>query len=245
MTSRYLILSDIHANLEALEAVLEFCQGQFSHILVLGDLVDYGPNPNEVVRLLMSYDATCIVGNHDAAVLGDYDLSEFRSEWHPVVRWTTSQINETSRLFLKSLPQTMVIEEAFFVHANITDPLRGYILSTAHAQDQLQRSKYPIVFFGHTHLCRVYQKDPKGRVSAFTPEHLEELILDPKHQFLINPGSVGQPRNGDPRSFACIWEPQKKRVQFLRIPYNIAETQRKIRLARLPEVLAQRLQEGL
>lgn len=243
--ARYLILSDIHANVEALNAVLERCEGKYDQVLVLGDLVDYGPSPNEVIETIKSLNVLCIRGNHDAVVIGEHDIRTFREEWQPVARWTMKELSSKSKEFLRSLPTSLEVEGAMLVHANLIDHLNGYILNAASAEENLKKSRHQVVFFGHTHLSVVYSKGPAQRtVSARVPDNWEELVLRPQEKYLINPGSVGQPRNNDPRSFACLWDSTAGTVVFLRVPYNYAETQRKIRQAGLPEVLAARLEVG-
>ncbi len=242
---RYLVLSDIHANIEALNAVLEWAEGRYDRILVLGDLVDYGPNPNEVIALIRKLGAQCIRGNHDAVVVGEHDIRTFREEWQPVARWTMNRLSPESQSFLQSLPTNLEVDGALLVHANIFDYLNGYILTSHAAEANLKESRYQLVFFGHTHIGIVYSREEKrGTLTEWEPNHLEELTLRPGVKYLVNPGSVGQPRNHDPRSFACIWNSQAKTIVFLRVTYDFRETQRKIREAGLPEALAARLEVG-
>lgn len=242
--SRLLILSDLHANEEAFQAVLDFAEGRYDEMVVLGDLVDYGPSPNQVVNEIRRLGPACIKGNHDAAIVGEYSLENFRSEWQPVARWTMSQITESNRQFLKSLPLTLQKEGALFVHANLSDPLCGYILNDAAAAEQFHLARHPLNFFGHTHITIVYERTATGKLRHFVPDHLSELNIQSRSTYLINPGSVGQPRNDDPRACACLWDTERQTVTFFRVPYPFEITQKKIQAAGLPEVLARRLAFG-
>ncbi len=242
--SRYLILSDIHANLEALEAVLEKTRGRWDSVLVLGDSVDYGPDPDSVVELLQNIGATAILGNHDAVMIDRYDFHEFREAILPVVLWTKNNISPKTRSYLEGLPLTLKVESGLFVHANTQNPLAGYILTNLNARTQFQATDEALVFFGHTHFCIVYKEDERGLLTSFTPQDGEMLNIR-KGRFLVNPGSVGQPRNHDPRAFYVIWDTQENSIEFYRTPYPFEKTQEKMRRLGFPSELVQRLTHGV
>lgn len=242
--SRFLVLSDIHANLEALEAVLSETQGLWDRFLVLGDTVDYGPDPDAVVAAVRALGAEAVLGNHDAAVLGIYDTSQFRREILPVVEWTTKNTGESAKQWLQSLPERIEVEGAVAVHANLADPLSGYILSKEQAREQFAISPFRLVFFGHTHLCRVYLQETNGAISGWTPKHGETVDVS-RGRFLMNPGSVGQPRNQDPSAFAALWDSERQTIRFLRVPYPVSITQEKMLRLGFPRELVQRLAYGV
>lgn len=237
------MLSDIHANLEALEAILNATEGEYDQVVVLGDLVDYGPDPDAVVRRLLLEKALCLMGNHDAAVLGKYPLTHFRESVIPATIWTRQTLQERTRSFLDSLPLQLELDGALLVHASVQDPLAGYILTPWMALAQFRATEHQVVFFGHTHLTKVFVFDA-GKIGEATPENGQTLSLEHGKRYLINPGGAGQPRNRDPRAPVAIWDSERSRVSFFRIPYDYETTQKKIRSRGLPSYLADRLALG-
>ncbi len=243
---RYAILSDIHSNLEALEAVLKEADtlGADS-ILCLGDIVGYNANPNECVEIIRRHGITAIMGNHDSRVAGLEEPTDFNPIAQEAIFWTRKTIKDTHREFLSTLPHHHIEEEAGFmcVHGWIDSP-DSYIFSELEAEYNFRLMEVealpPLVFFGHTHVRVAYTKKEVFIGSTLSnPLELEEDTL-----YLVNPGSVGQPRDGDPRSSFLIYDTSKAQVSFHRVSYDLERCIEKIKKAGLPAPLWQRLQQG-
>jgi predicted phosphodiesterase len=237
----YAVISDIHGNLEALEAVLADIPEGVETIYCLGDVIGYGASPNECCELVREREMPLITGNHDLAVT---DLSTDLAWFNPVaaaaVEWTREQLSEENAGFLRSRPRTMQHENALFVHGSVRDP-DEYIMDALTAQENLAvlRSEYPgvpVCFFGHTHVKTV-APSPNGSGLGGEP-----LDLGHDGPYLVNPGSVGQPRDGD--TFASYILVEDTQVVYRFVEYDLAKSQTKIRAAGLPDVLADRLAIG-
>ncbi len=237
----YAVISDIHGNLEALEAVLGDFPDGIDTVYCLGDVIGYGANPNECCDVVRESGMPTITGNHDLAVT---DLSTDLDWFNPVaaaaVRWTREQLSEENAEFLRGRPRMMQSRDALFVHGSIRDP-DEYIINSISAEENLEilRSEYPgvaICFFGHTHVKTVAPSPNGPVVEAHT------LDLSANGPYLVNPGSVGQPRDGD--TFASYVLAEGGRVAYRFVEYDIEKAQAKIRAAGLPEMLAERLAVG-
>jgi predicted phosphodiesterase len=243
----YAVISDIHGNLEALEAVLLDLPEGIEEIYCLGDVIGYGANPNECCDLVRSHGMPTISGNHDLAVTDlSTDLAWFNPVAEAAIVWTREQLAEDNADFLRSLSRTMQGEGALFVHGSVRDP-DEYILNAAIAQENLAvlREEYPdvqVCFFGHTHVKTV-APSPDGPSSS---SHDLDLDLGSGGPYLVNPGSVGQPRDGDTfASYVLADEtPDGTRVAYRFVEYDMEKAQTKIRDAGLPSVLADRLAQG-
>ena len=239
-TPKLALLSDIHSNLEALDAVLEALPA-VDRIVVLGDIVGYGPDPNAVIARLRSVKARAVRGNHDQAMLTPQVLTWFNPEAAAAARWTASELTASNRRYLGDLPTNGRIGPHRCVHGSPRKPyLWEYILEEQQAIDILSRLGSRLCFFGHTHLPRVFTD--KGE---WVPPPLPETdwIALPASA-LVNPGSVGQPRDGYPEASCAVVDLERHAVQFRRIPYDIPTTQAKIVAAGLPEIEAARLAHG-
>jgi predicted phosphodiesterase len=246
---RYLVLSDVHANLEALTAVLEDAD-DYDAVLCLGDLVGYGPNPNECVNRVRALpNLTCLVGNHDLAALGSLDLSTFNAFAREAADWTAEHLEGDVRIFLEGLPSALLESDEFaLAHASPRDPVWEYMEAEPQGPPNFRLFAAPVCFVGHTHVPRVFLEMKKGSSSFSTiimPEADDELATTDGSRKIINPGGVGQPRNGDPRAAYGVWDTDTDTFTFCRISYPVHLTQIKIRLAGLPIGLAQRLQFGI
>lgn len=237
----YAVISDIHGNLEALEAVLEDVPDGVEEIYCLGDVIGYGASPNECCESVRSYEMPVISGNHDLAVT---DLSTDLAWFNPVaaaaIEWTREQLTPDNAEFLRTRPRMLQSEETLFVHGSVRDP-DEYIINSAAAEDNLEilRSEYPgvpICFFGHTHVKTVAPSPNGPVIEAHT------LDLSSNGPYLVNPGSVGQPRDGD--TFASYVLVEGERVTYRFVEYDIGKAQAKIRSAGLPGMLADRLAVG-
>ncbi|NPA91818.1 MAG: metallophosphoesterase family protein [Chloroflexi bacterium] len=247
---RVLVISDIHGNLEALEAVLQAAEaeGGFERIWCLGDVVGYGPNPNECVARLREFDHICVLGNHDAAALGRVNLEDFNPDARQAVLWTQKQLTPVTRSYLESRPERVVIGDYTIVHGSPRDPVWEYIISPSIAQEQFHYFDTDICLVGHTHVPAVYHhfSDDRGRwqLAWHLPEPGETYELRSPDRWIVNPGSVGQPRDQDPRAAYALLDVEERRWHYYRVPYNIERTQYLMRKAGLPPRLIARLSYG-
>ncbi|HKV03574.1 MAG TPA: metallophosphoesterase family protein [Candidatus Acidoferrales bacterium] len=245
---RYLVLSDIHANLTALDAVLDAARGRWEKAVCLGDLVGYGPDPNEVIDRVRALKAVTIRGNHDKAVSGLTNPDDFNPIARDVVLWTREQLRPGNLEYLEKLPKGPVQAGTFsIVHGAVYDE-DEYVFSPALALDGLSNAPSPVVFFGHTHIQGGFALRNED-VQVLTFKHAggnpySTFTTEPVINYLLNPGSIGQPRDGDPRAAFAIADLEKQSVEFWRIPYDIEDVQRRMEREGLPEPLIQRLTFG-
>jgi predicted phosphodiesterase len=241
---RVLVISDIHANLTALEAVLADA-GTVDETWCLGDVVGYGPDPNQVVAVLRDLpNLTCILGNHDVAVLGQMDYAVFNTEARKSLLWQKQNVTPANLFYLENLEQDRLVREnVTLAHGSPRDPVWEYILNTLSARLNFEAFFTPYCFVGHTHLQCMFQLDTdRDRVSQIPTRPGEVLKLSPRA--ILNPGSVGQPRDRDPRSAYAIYDPEISAWEPRRVAYDIEAVQARIRAAGLPEKHAVRLAEG-
>lgn len=245
---RYLVLTDIHANLEALEAVIADVP-EYDAVLCLGDLVGYGPNPNECVHRVQELpNLTCLVGNHDWAALGKIDLSTFNPYARQGAEWTCVHLQDDVWDYLEALPAQKEVSEWAIAHASPRDPIWEYMESEEQGPPNFEMFEAPVCFVGHTHVPRIHAEVSNGngshtRVSLPNADAVIDLGDGTKR--IVNPGGVGQPRNGDPRAAYGVWDTDTNKFTFRRVAYAIPETQKKIRAVGLPIALAQRLAFGI
>jgi predicted phosphodiesterase len=248
---RLLILSDIHANLEALEACLDAAP-EYDQVYNLGDIVGYGANPNEVTDRSRELGSIFVRGNHDKACSGISDLSDFNPIAAMAALWTREKLTHDHLEFLRELPQGPLspIENIQLVHGSPRDE-DEYILMASDAYSILTQAPVPLIFFGHTHVQRCLLLEESGQGKAFAPNYKStkgkqtaKLEIKQKTTYMVNPGSVGQPRDNDPRAAFLLYDTDAGRITFYRVPYNIERAQEKIFAAGLPERLAFRLEEG-
>ncbi|MEN3202969.1 MAG: metallophosphoesterase [Atribacterota bacterium] len=239
---RVIILSDIHGNFDALEAVAQrVCDTDV--IVVLGDIVGYGAEPDRCVQWVREKRACCLLGNHEACLLGMLPISWFNPKAAEALLWTKKNINFSSLSFLESLPSCFEAYECLFVHGSPRSPIEEYITSPWQAREIFEEENFAVCFFGHTHVAEGYVWD--GRKVYHIPfREGGELVLEDGFRYLINCGSVGQPRDGNPKASFGIFFPEERRLEVQRIEYNIQAAMRKILIAGLPEVLAYRLEVG-
>jgi predicted phosphodiesterase len=240
-----LIISDIHSNLEALEAVLEDARGSYDRILCLGDLVGYGADPNPVLEWARSAVSAIVRGNHDRACVGLDDLEAYNPAARLSAIWTRRELTAENRLYLEHLPRGPFHVKDPRCSFDLThgSPLDedDYLVNPADVQHLRPYLDFAATFFGHTHLQGGFLLARAG-VKRLQPDRVLELESD--HRYLINPGSTGQPRDGDPRAAYLLFSPETRTVEYRRVAYNIAKAAMKIRVAGLPEILAARLYEG-
>jgi diadenosine tetraphosphatase ApaH/serine/threonine PP2A family protein phosphatase len=234
------ILSDIHANLVALEAVLE-AMGTVDALWVCGDTVGYGPDPSDVLALLTARGATLVAGNHDRAVATGEDLDLFNTPAALAVKTHQRWLSAGERDLLEGLPRTLEANDVTVCHGSLRDPLWEYVTNPRSAAASLALAKTTHCCAGHTHVPSLFSAGDRGqpgRVKYDTPYPLRARVF-------MNPGSVGQPRDGDPRAAYAILDGVAGTVTFHRSSYRIEETQRRIRERGLPPILADRLSFGL
>ncbi|MGC9335601.1 MAG: metallophosphoesterase family protein [Anaerolineae bacterium] len=242
---RYLILSDIHSNLEAFRAVLDDA-GPVDQVWCLGDVVGYGPDPNGCVELLRSQVHLCVAGNHDWATVGKLDLRDFNPDAREANLWNRRQLTPDNLAYLESLPETLVEGDFSLCHGSPRHPIWEYIIypSTACVNFEYFDTLYCLV--GHTHTPAIFQyleEDGERDAQAFAPVLDEPLELGPE-RLIINPGSVGQPRDGDPRASYAILDTGVGTIEHRRVAYPVEETQVKMMGYDLPLRLVLRLQYG-
>jgi len=238
---RLAVLSDIHANLAALDAVCDEL-GSFDELWVLGDIVGYGPQPNEVIRRLQELGARAVTGNHDGAAIGTVDASWFNPDAQAAIEWTTTVLDENARAYLAALPEVRSDGELTAVHGSPREPIWEYITDATIAAANLGAFETRHCLYGHTHLPVVYRSDGI-HVTVIPATASSPIVLDARRA-LINPGSVGQPRDGNPAASYLVLDYEAGTAEFHRVRYDIALTQRLMRDAGLPRWLVERLAIG-
>jgi predicted phosphodiesterase len=238
------VISDVHANLHALEAVLAAIERQKPDaVWCLGDTVGYGPQPSRCCALVEERADLCLVGNHDLGSLGALPLDDFQPDAAEVARWTGEVLDAASRRWLESLEPEALVDAAALYHASPRDPIWEYVLTPDSVEYALEESPRPIVLVGHSHVAMAVTRN-EGRLEGGLVPEGTVLELDRETTWLLNPGSVGQPRDGDPRASWLLLDLERNRATYRRAEYPIAETQREILDAGLPESLAERLEHG-
>jgi predicted phosphodiesterase len=239
---RVAVLSDIHANLVALDAVLA-AAGQVDAVWHLGDVVGYGPDPDGVVGRLVEVGALGVRGNHDAAACGGKEIDWFNPDARAAMEWTREAISSTTRTWLEALPDRRVEGEFTLVHGSPRDPLWEYVTSIAVARANLAALDTTVGLHGHTHVPVAF-RDDDGRVDAISPAADSELALDGR-RVMLNPGSVGQPRDGIPAASWLVLDTEARRCSWHRVDYDVGSVQRAMTDAGLPARLVGRLSHGV
>jgi predicted phosphodiesterase len=245
---RLLVVSDIHANLTALEAVLQALDGRWDKAVCLGDLVGYGPDPNEVVDRVRSISAGTIRGNHDKASCGLESGDDFNPVARKAALWTREELRPENLGYLKELPGgPMEVDGVSLMHGALHNE-DEYVFAPAQALEGILEAPTPVSFFGHTHYQGGFSfRDNRLEVIQLKPSpgaSFAALQIDAGTRYLLNPGSVGQPRDGDPRAACAVGDLEHGMVEFWRVPYAIEPVQQRMRAAGLPEPLALRLALG-
>lgn len=245
---RYLVLTDIHANLEGLQACLADARTKgFDQILILGDIVGYGPDPNPVIDTIRELSPLAIVrGNHDKVAMGLNQAEGFHAAARAAATWMLESLTDANRQWLIELPMgPTVVEGGVEICHGAPFDEDAYIFDELDARQAFDAARAPLTFFGHTHFSVAFRlADRTLEVVGPSPTGDTRLTLDEHAKYLINPGSVGQPRDGDPRAAYAIFDVDARRVEMLRVAYDIEATQQKMYGAGLPEALARRLSAG-
>lgn len=242
MASLIAIFGDIHANIDALDVVLDDCRREgVTDYLCTGDVVGYNAVPGECLRKIRDLGCPVVKGNHDHYVSSDQDLSDFHPNAAAVVAWTRQQLSDDEMQWLRDMPFEYSSKGISLVHATWDNPQGfGYVFDHLQAEANFIKQKTPLCFHGHTHCPMIYEKQIGGvyRIEA------QEMKLPIGRKYFINVGSVGQPRDGDPRCAYALYDTAARTVRFRRLEYDIEAAQRRIRAAGLPERLAERLALG-
>lgn len=240
------IVSDIHSNVVALEQVLESI-GAVDQLWNLGDTIGYGPKPNECMALIRERASVMLSGNHDLACIGKLGLGDFNADARTANLWNGEQLTDDHRTFLENCSPLHQIDERFFVaHGSPREPVWEYVLDVEQARANFAVFPTQVCFIGHSHIPLIFRQRANGRCEGpFVPDAGFELELQPDERYIINPGSVGQPRNHDPRAAYALLDTEANRVRFNRVEYDIAQTQQQMRAHHLPTALIRRLEYGM
>lgn len=239
----YLVISDIHGNFPALQTVLMDAQ-PFDAVLCLGDMIGYGPNPNECVERVQEFPLTCIVGNHDWGAIGRADLLIFNNDARQALYWTQHELTTDNRNFLSDLPTTVRIDDLLLAHGSPREPIWEYLVDVRSAKENFVGYDFQVALVGHTHLPLALEWNAGlNQTRILLPDWEAPLSLAGR-RLILNPGSVGQPRDGDPRASYAMLDTDQMTWEFRRIPYAVEITQERMRARGLPQRLVDRLQMG-
>jgi diadenosine tetraphosphatase ApaH/serine/threonine PP2A family protein phosphatase len=237
------IFADVHGNLEALDAVMHMLRYKgATHFVCCGDIVGYGPDPNLCVEAIRRMHCTCVAGNHDYGAVGKVPIDDFNSVATQALLWTRDQLTESNRLYLENLYLVDEEDQLLVVHSSPSTPdAWEYVFTLREAEDEMKYYPSGICVVGHSHYPFAVERAPGEPARMLRQDHFE---IRPDTKYFINAGSVGQPRDGDPRASCLLFDDGTQTVTLCRVPYDIAAVQRKIRAAGLPEFLASRLDIG-
>ena len=239
---RYAVVSDVHSNIDSLDAVFAQLRDDDA-LLCLGDIVGYGPNPNECVEKIRERATATVLGNHDVAAIDDFGLAYFNPAAREAMRWTQRVLTPENKAWLDSLGYEFRMPDFLLVHGAPVNYFE-YILDKPAAARAFAATDAPIIFIGHTHIAEVYTLRPDGAIEHAHLQQGGEVQLDEGSRYLINVGSVGQPRDLNPRASFAIYDSEARTVTITRFDYPIARVQEKIASAQLPDALARRLVVG-
>jgi diadenosine tetraphosphatase ApaH/serine/threonine PP2A family protein phosphatase len=241
---RYAVLADIHSNYTALMAVLDdiAAKGGVDEVWCLGDIVGYGPEPSECIQLLTMVKPVCISGNHDLGAAGKLDPALFNPLAAEACKWTAGKLNAADLLFLSELPATVKRGDFTLVHGSPNDPALEYITSSTIAERNFEAFETKYCLAGHTHIPAAYKQEGTTASAVVLKPGVGLVMIE--HRIIINPGAVGQPRDGDPRASYGIYDSEGQIFRLYRIDYDFHATQDKMMAAGLPVPLVARLGEG-
>lgn len=239
---KYAILSDLHANLEAVEAVLaDARQQECTHYICLGDIVGYGPNPREVLALVRHLNCPVIMGNHDEYASKDLRLTGFNPMASEGIKWTRDQLTEEEKAWLRELKYSRIIESFAIVHATLDLPEKwAYVFDKYAAAASINYQRTPVCFNGHTHVPVAFVRGPTGILGGL----YTKIKIEVGRKYFINVGSIGQPRDRNPKASYVTFDLVNNLIELHRVEYDIGAVQQKIHAAGLPESLADRLALG-
>ena len=243
---RYAVISDIHSNLTAFQAVLQDLEarGGFERIWCLGDIVGYGPDPRECIELLRKYDHVCVAGNHDWGAIDKIGIDVFNPEAAVACRWTGQQLEQEDVDYLANLPLKVNEGDFTLAHGSPREPIWEYVVSAPIARVSFKYFQTKFCLVGHSHVPLVFESlSPDGDCLVHEFAQDTPLALD-GNRLIINPGGVGQPRDSDPRASYAIYDSDRRVIRHHRVTYDVASTQQRMREYGLPHGLAARLSHG-
>lgn len=239
---RFAVFSDVHGNLESLECALGMLDAS-DRLLCLGDIVGYGPNPNECVALIRERAEQTVLGNHDVAAVDNFGIEYFNPAARKAIEWTQGVIAPDNARWLNGLGYEIRQPEYLLVHGAPVHYFE-YVLDKRHAKAAFERTDARLIFVGHTHIAEYYSLDGDGTIAHAHMQHGGEIALEEGKRYIIDVGSIGQPRDLNPQPCFVFYEPELRRVQWVRYDYPVREVQQKIIDAELPSALAARLDVG-
>lgn len=243
---KYALIADIHANLAAFTSVLADIEhrGGVDELWCLGDIVGYGPDPCRCIELLRQHKHICVVGNHDLAAIGKLPLADFNPDAAIACRWTAQQLSNEDKEYLGNLPMVIERDDFTLVHGSPREPVWEYLVSTGSAGESFGYFKTKFCLVGHSHVPLIFRQGEDGGCSyAVLKESIGQVLG--KSRMIINPGGIGQPRDGDPRASYAIYDSESSVIRLYRIPYDINATQVEMTKHNLPMRLVVRLEQGL
>lgn len=251
---RIAVISDVHSNLVAMQAVLQHAS-PFDEVWCLGDIVGYGPDPNQCIALLRRYRHSCVVGNHDWAAIGKLSVEDFNSDAEAAALWTRRQLSQDSLAYLEGLPTSLTIGDWTLVHGSPRSPVWEYVLSTEQAAVNFDHFSTRYCWIGHSHLPLIFVLEadasvegasgqgPGARCRLIQPTAGSRWQLG-EHRLIVNPGAVGQPRDGVADASYVLYDADDRTLEFRRVSYDVGQTQERMRKAGLPTRLWARLSYG-
>lgn len=242
---RYLIIADVHSNLEALQTVLEAAKdhGGFERVWCLGDIVGYGPDPVACLEMVRQFDPVCVCGNHDQAATGKIDVGDFNADAAMANRWTSDMLSDEDKRYLVNLPEKINEDDFMLVHGSPRLPVWEYIAYAFTAADNFEHFSTHYCLVGHTHMPFVFEEDGLIVNEGYMSDG--DMLRLGEKRLIINPGSVGQPRDHDPRAAFGIYDSDKGEIYHYRVEYDVKTTQAKMEKAGLPVALINRLKFGV
>jgi predicted phosphodiesterase len=239
---KYAILSDIHANVDALEVVLKDTKEQgCTHYVCLGDVVGYGPNPRECIEIIRNLNCPTVMGNHDEYVAKEQALTGFNPMAADGIKWTREQLNADEKQWLRELKYVRAVDPFTIVHATLDLPERwAYVFDKLAAAASFNYQHTAVCFNGHTHIPIAFIRTPAGIQGGL----YTKIKIEVARKYFVNVGSIGQPRDRNPKASYVIFDLLNNVIESRRVAYDVAAVQKKIRAAGLPETLAQRLEQG-
>lgn len=239
---KFAVLSDVHSNLEALQVVLDHAKQQkCTHYVCLGDIVGYGPNPRECLEIVQQLNCPTVIGNHDEYCAGDMDLTGFNPMAADAIKWTRQQLTDEQRAWLRNLKYVRLVESFTIVHATLDLPEKwAYVFDKLAAAASFNYQHTPVCFNGHTHVPIGFVRGPTGIQGGM----YTKIKVEIGKKYFINVGSIGQPRDRNPKASYVTYDLANNLIEIHRLDYPIAAVQKKIRAAGLPVSLAERLEHG-
>ncbi len=239
---KYAVVSDIHGNIESLERALKLV-GDEDQVICLGDIVGYGPNPNECVERVRTRARDAVLGNHDLAALENFGVEYFNDAARAAIAWTQSVLSDDNRAWLNGLSYELRYPGFLLVHGAPVNYFE-YILDKRTAAKAFALTDAPLIFIGHTHIAEYWVQEPEGTIGHKHMQQGGELTLENGKRYIVDVGSIGQPRDLNPEASFVIYDDDTRHVEWIRYPYPIVEVQQKIHDVHLPDYLATRLETG-